>query len=47
MFGKVTCKICGDEVRFALRHIKTKHANIYSEITNTKMKDIMKKYFRE
>ena len=47
MFGKITCKICGEEVRFALRHIKTKHEEIYFNITKTKMKDVMKKYFRE
>ena len=25
MFGKAKCKLCGDSVRFALRHLKEKH----------------------
>jgi len=25
MFGKAMCKLCGDSVRFALRHLKEKH----------------------
>jgi hypothetical protein len=26
MFGKAKCKLCGDSVRFALRHLKEKHS---------------------
>jgi hypothetical protein len=25
MFGKAKCKLCGDNVRFALRHLKERH----------------------
>jgi hypothetical protein len=25
MFGRAKCKLCGDSVRFALRHLKEKH----------------------
>jgi hypothetical protein len=46
MFGKAKCKLCGDSVRFALRHLKQKHLNIYdNEVTKMKMANIMEKYF--
>jgi hypothetical protein len=46
MFGKAKCRLCGDNVRFALRHLKQKHSNIYDkEITKMKMANIMEKYF--
>ena len=46
MFAKVKCKLCGDIVRFALRHLKEKHSEIYDrEVTRMKMPQIMHKYF--
>ena len=46
MFGKAKCKLCGESVRFALRHLKQKHSNIYDkEITKMKMPNITEKYF--
>ena len=46
VFGKAKCKLCGESVRFALRHLKQKHSNIYDkEITKIKMPNIMEKYF--
>jgi len=48
MFGKAKCKLCGDEVRFALRHLKEKHEEIFDgEVRKMKMPQIMKKYFVE
>lgn len=48
MFGKATCKICGDEVRLALKHLRDKHAEVFtSEVGSAKMQEIMKKYFTE
>jgi hypothetical protein len=46
VFGKAKCRLCGDNVRFALRHLKQKHSEIYEkEITKMKMANIMEKYF--
>jgi hypothetical protein len=47
MFGKAKCKLCGDEVRLALKHLRDNHGEIYSkEVTNKiKMSNLMKKYF--
>ncbi len=45
MFGKARCKLCGDEVRFALRHLHEKHGEIFEEARKMKMPQIMKKYF--
>ena len=39
MFGKAKCRLCGDNVRFALRHLKQKHSNIYD-------KEITKRYVK-
>lgn len=48
MFGKAKCKICGDEVRFALKHLKDKHGDVFEgEVRTMKMDKIMKKYFAE
>jgi hypothetical protein len=49
MFGKAKCKLCGDEVRLALKHLRDKHAEIYSREVAGKMKmsGVMKKYFVE
>jgi hypothetical protein len=46
MFAKAKCRLCGDNVSFALRHLKQKHADLYDrEITKMKMAKIMEKYF--
>jgi len=46
VFAKAKCRLCGDNVRFALRHLKQKHSDLYdSEITKMKMAKIMEKYF--
>ncbi len=46
MFGKAKCKLCGESVRFVLRHLKQRHPNIYdNEVTKMKMANIMEKYF--
>jgi hypothetical protein len=47
MFGKTKCKLCGDEVRLALKHLRGKHREVYSRevVSKIKMSDVMKKYF--
>jgi hypothetical protein len=46
MFGKAKCKICGDEVRFALKHLRDKHEDVLErDLRTLKMQRIMKKYF--
>jgi hypothetical protein len=49
MFGKAKCKLCGDEVRLALKHLRDKHVEIYSREVAGKMKmsSVMKRYFVE
>jgi hypothetical protein len=49
VFGKATCKICGDKVRFALKHLRHKHPEILGDmdIAKLKMESIIKKYFSE
>ena len=46
MFGKAKCKLCGNEVRFVLKHLKDKHG-IYTEIKHLRMEQIIRKYFIE
>jgi hypothetical protein len=46
VFAKAKCRLCGDNVRFALRHLKQEHSDLYdTEITKMKMAKIMEKYF--
>ena len=47
MFGKAKCRLCGDEVRLALKHLRDKHMEIYlsEAASKTKMSGVMKKYF--
>ena len=47
MFGKAKCKLCGQSVRFALRHLKQQHPETLGDkdIEKLKMENIMKKYF--
>lgn len=48
MFGKARCRLCGDEVRFALKHLRDKHTDTFeSDVRAMKMHDIMKKYFED
>ena len=49
MFGKAKCKLCGDEVRLALKHLRDKHAEIYGREVAGKMTmpHVIKKYFIE
>ena len=49
MFGKAKCKLCGQSVRFALRHLNQKHPEILEDkdVVKLKMENIMKKYFVE
>ena len=47
MFGKAKCKLCNNNVRFVLRHLKEKHPETLKDIDVIKlnMSRIMKKYF--
>jgi hypothetical protein len=47
MFEKAKCKLCGQNVRFALRHLKQQHPEMFGDkdIEKLKMENIMKKYF--
>jgi hypothetical protein len=46
LFGKAKCKLCGDSVRLALKHLKDKHPEIYEgEVKRMRMPQIMDKYF--
>jgi len=47
MFGKAKCKLCGKEIRFAIRHLKNEHFDEFQKITKLDMPKIMKKYFIE
>jgi len=49
MFGKAKCKICGQKVRFALRHLKQKHPETLNDqdIVKLRMDNVMRKYFTE
>jgi len=47
MFGKAKCKLCGDQVRFALRHLKQKHSQVLDDkdVAKLNMARVMEKYF--
>ena len=49
MFGKLKCRLCGDKVRFVVRHLNEKHPETLSEkdVIKLKMKNIIAKYFSE
>lgn len=47
MFGKTKCKLCGKQIRFAIRHLKNEHLDEFQKITKLDMPKIMKKYFTE
>ena len=48
MFSKTKCKLCGQNVRFAIRHLKREHPETLNDVDVVKlrMENIMKKYFR-
>ena len=47
LFGKTKCRLCGDHVRFALRHLEQKHPQILGDedVKRLNMKKILEKYF--
>lgn len=46
MFGKAKCRLCGDNVRFALKHLTEKHPEIMKgEMDREKMRKLVDKYF--
>lgn len=48
VFGKTKCRLCGDSVRLALKHLRDSHPEIYDrEVKKMRMPEIMKKYFIE
>jgi hypothetical protein len=46
MFGKAKCKLCGDSVRFALRHLKEKHPETLKDrdVIKLDMSKIMERF---
>ena len=48
LFDKAKCKLCGDNVRFALRHLKENHPETLKdlEVMKLNMPKIMERYFR-
>jgi hypothetical protein len=50
MFGKAKCRLCGDSVRFALKHLNDKHPEVMAgekEMTKAKMEKLVQKYFAD
>jgi len=49
MFGKLKCRLCGDKVRFVVRHLNEKHPETLSDrdVMKLKMQNIIAKYFSE
>jgi hypothetical protein len=47
MFGKAKCKLCGDSVRFALRHLREKHPETLKDrdVIKLNMSRILEKFF--
>ena len=47
LFGKAKCKLCNNDVRFALRHLKEKHPETLkdTDVIKLNMSRIMEKYF--
>jgi hypothetical protein len=48
MFGRAKCKLCGDSVRFALRHLREKHPETLKDrdVIKLNMSRILEKFFR-
>ena len=49
MFGKAKCRLCGDSVRFALRHLNDRHPEVMAggNMTKAKMEKLVQKYFSD
>lgn len=49
MFGKLKCKLCKEDVRFAFRHLKIKHPEVSEDMDVRKLNisKIMEKYFTQ
>jgi hypothetical protein len=47
LFGKAKCKRCGNDVRFALRHLKQKHPEVLDDkdVARLNMSKVIEKYF--
>jgi hypothetical protein len=47
MFAKAHCRLCDDQVRFALQHLRRKHPEVLGDkdIARLNMPQIMKKFF--
>jgi hypothetical protein len=48
MFGKAKCKLCGDNVRFVLRHLKERYSETLKDrdVIKLNMSRIMEKFFK-
>ena len=48
LFGKAKCRLCGDNVRFALRHLKESHPETMKDfdVMKLNMPKIMERYFK-
>lgn len=48
MFGRAKCKLCGDSVRFALRHLREKHPETLKDrdVLKLNMSRILEKFFK-
>ena len=49
MFGKARCRLCGDSVRLALKHLNDRHSEVMAEgkMTKAKMEKLLQKYFSD
>lgn len=48
VFGKARCKICGDNVRFVLKHLNDKHPEVMAgNKSRDRMDRLVKKYFED
>ena len=49
MFGKSKCRLCGDKVRFVVRHLDEKHPETLSDkdVVKLKMQNIMANTFQK
>jgi hypothetical protein len=48
MIGRAKCKLCGDNVRFAIIHLKEKHPEVLEDrdVIRLNMSKIMEKFFK-
>ena len=47
MFAKARCRLCNDQVRFALQHLRIKHPQVFrdKDVVRLNMPLIMKRFF--